>query len=307
MTKNSIRVWLTLCVVAMIVAACNRTTNKSEMVSKNIEVQGHRGCRGLMPENTIPAFLKAIDLGVTVLELDLAVNKNNELVVSHEPYMNALICLDSMGNEISKKDELSHNIYLMNMDQIRSYDCGSKFFERFPDQQKMQVSKPLLSEVVDAVDQHLLAKGLTPVRYNIEIKSQPIGDEKYHPSPAAFSDLVYQFVQTRMNPALVNLQSFDFRVLKYLNQKYPDIELAMLIENDKTIDQNIEELGFTPDIYSCYYKLLDESKISYLQSLNMKVIPWTVNEVAAIRDMKNWGVDGIISDYPDRVFKVLSE
>lgn len=306
MTRNGLI--LGLCFFTLFFSGCNKTSKQAEMTSKKeIEVQGHRGCRGLMPENTIPAFLKALELGVAVLELDLAVNKNNELVVSHEPFMNSLICLDSAGNDISKDDELIHNIYQMDMNQIRAYDCGSKFVKRFPNQSKMQVTKPLLEEVVNAVDNYLKEKNLPAVKYNIEIKSQPVGDDKYHPKPEMFSDLVYDFIQNKMDPKMVNLQSFDFRVLQYLNRTYPDIQLAVLIENTLTIDQNLEELGFTPEIYSCYYPLLDESKVKYLQSLNMQVIPWTVNDELAIRDMKKWGVDGIISDYPDRVFKVLSE
>lgn len=277
------------------------------MQSTHIDIQGHRGARGLMPENTIPAFLKAVALGTTTLELDLAVTKDGQLLVSHEPFMNSLTCLDPDGNEIAKEEELNHNIYQMSLEQIKSYDCGSKFYKRFPNQQKMKINKPLLSEVIAAVDQFVAKQNLRPVRYNIEIKSNPVGDSIFHPKPAEFSKLVYNFIVKNMDKQMVNVQSFDFRILKYYKENYPDIRLAVLIEDPNEIDANLENLGFVPDIYSCYHHLLDSQKIAYLHSLKMKVIPWTVNEKESIDQLITWGVDGIISDYPDRVIDAVSK
>jgi glycerophosphoryl diester phosphodiesterase len=275
------------------------------MSTKKIDIQGHRGARGLMPENTIPAFIKALELGVTTLELDLAVTKDMELLVSHEPYMNSLYALDTLGNEILKTEELKHNIYKMSYEEVKRYDVGSKFFDRFPDQVKMKVEKPLLIDLINTVNEYVEAVKIPAPYYNIEIKSDPIGDSIYHPDPAEFSNLVYDFIIQNMDTSRLNVQSFDFRILKYFKANYPAIRLAVLVENTASIEDNLKELGFVPEIYSCYHHNLDSQKISYLHSEGMKVIPWTVNEKTDIQRLINWGVDGIISDYPDRVIQLV--
>lgn len=279
---------------------------KTSMKDNKIDIQGHRGARGLMPENTIPAFMKALELGVNTLELDLAVTKDKELIISHEPYMGAHITLDSMGREISEANELSYNIYQMTYDEIRQYDVGSKYVERFPDQKKIKAHKPLLKELVDSVDAYLKERSLPPVYFNIEIKSLPEGDNLYHPEPEEYSRLVYDFVVEHMDKRYLNIQSFDFRILQYFHENYPEITLAALVENEFTIDENLDSLGFLPQIYSPYFRLLDQQKVAYLRSRNMKVIPWTVNEQSDIELVLAWGVDGIISDYPDRVIDAIN-
>ena len=291
-------------VLTLLVVQCSSITN---MKKKTLDIQGHRGTRGHMPENTIPAFIKAVDMGVTTLELDLAVTKDHQLVVSHEPYFGAHISIDSTGRPISPNDELAHNIYTMTYQQVATYDVGSKFHERFPDQMKMKVSKPLFKEVVDSVSRYCRAHGLADMRYNIEIKSLPEGDDKFHPTPDVFSQLVYGFIKENMEMSLVNVQSFDFRILQYFHQHFPEIVLAVLIENEQSIDENLTNLGFVPEIYSCDYTLLDQSKVDYLHDQGMRVIPWTVNNENDIREVISWRIDGIISDYPDRVIKAISE
>lgn len=300
--KNINNLWL----LALCATLTFCQSKKDPMKDSVLDVQGHRGARGLLPENTIPAFIKAIELGVTTLELDLAVTKDKELLVSHEPYMGAHLAIDSSGVEISKADELKHNIYLMTYEQIKSYDVGSKFVERFPEQEKLNVHKPLLKELVDEVNQYLKTNQLPPVRYNIEIKSGTEGDSVYHPTPAEYSQLVYDFITSEMDTTMLNIQSFDFRVLKYFYENYPEIKLAALVENEKSIEENLNDLGFQPEIYSCYFKLLDAEKVSWLQEKGMQVIPWTVNETQDIKKVLDWGVDGIISDYPDRVLELIS-
>ena len=286
---------------------CLLASCQKNIEMKKIDIQGHRGARGLLPENTIPAFIKALELGVTTLELDLAVTKDGELLVSHEPYMNPEIALDSLGNEIPEKEGLAHNIYQMTYEQIQKYDVGKKAHPRFPGQEKMKASKPLLIDLVTAVEDYRAENNLGPVWWNIEIKSDPRGDNLYHPAPDEYSKLVYDFIQENMDHKQVNVQSFDFRVLKYFNENYPDMVLAALVENENGIDENLKDLGFTPDIYSCYFKLLDAEKVAYLQEKNIKVIPWTINETKDIKMAIEWQVDGIISDYPDRVLKIISE
>jgi glycerophosphoryl diester phosphodiesterase len=277
-----------------------------QALNKKLDVQGHRGARGLMPENTIPAFIKALDLGVTTLELDLAVTKDNQLLVSHEPYMNPEMCLDSLGNEILDSEKYAHNIYQMSYTQIKAFDCGVKSHPRFPNQTKLKISKPLLSDVIDSVNNYLSLHNREAVFYNIEIKTQPEGDKKFHPTPEVFSDLVYTFIQKNMNPAYVNIQSFDFRVLKYFRKTYPEIKLALLIEEEADIDINLNSLGFVPEIYSCDFKLLSKENIAYLQSKDILVIPWTVNTIKDMNQLISWNVDGIITDYPDSLQSILN-
>jgi glycerophosphoryl diester phosphodiesterase len=274
-------------------------TVSAQIYIPKFDVQGHRGARGLMPENTIPAFLMAIDTGVTTLELDLAVTKDKQLVVSHEGWMSSLICLDPEGKEITEKNEKKHNIYQMTYDQVKAYDCGSRINPRFPLQQKMKTSKPLLVDAILAVENYIKGNALYEVDYNIEIKSEPEGDNKFHPKPPEFSDLVFNVIDQYLPWDRVVIQSFDFRVLKYWHEKHPGVRLAALVENLNTIDENIKALGFIPSIYSPEFTLLSKGEIKRCHDLKMRVIPWTVNEKKEMDELKNWGVDGIITDYPD--------
>lgn len=267
------------------------------------DVQGHRGARGLKPENTIPAFLAALDYGVTTLELDLAITKDKKVIVSHEPWMSAAICTQPDGQPIEAKTEMTFNIYQMTYDEVKQFDCGSKGNARFPEQEKMAVHKPLLRDVIAAVEDHIKSFSRYEVDYNIEIKSLPAGDNKFHPVPAEFSDVVYQLIDQYLPWERVVIQSFDFRVLKYWHEKYPEVRLAALVENKKSIDENLAELGFQPAIYSPDFKLLDREKVKYLKKLKMRVIPWTVNEEKDMLAIKGMGVDGFITDYPDRAAK----
>lgn len=253
-----------------------------------------------MPENTIPAFLKALDYGVTTIELDLAVTKDGQLVVSHEPYMSGEICLAPDGQPIDSKKEKEFNIYEMTYNQVRQFDCGLKVNDRFPAQQKMNATKPLLRDVIVAVEDYIRSYTQYEVDYNIEIKSSPDGDNQFHPTPEVFSDLVYNLLNDYLPMERVVIQSFDFRVLKYWNKKYPQVRLAALIENMKPVSTNLANLGFKPAIYSPHYKLLTKQKIDYLHDRKIRVIPWTVNEPDDMTKMKEWKVDGIITDYPDR-------
>lgn len=281
------------------------------------DVQGHRGARGLMPENSLPAFMLALDSGVTTLEMDLSISKDNQIVVSHEPWMSAEYCLDPSGKEIKTKDEKKFNIYKMTYEEVKLWDIGSKGNPRFPEQIKIKASKPLLSDVIVAAENH--AKNFTKYLpdYNIEIKSEPQTDGKFHPKPEEFSDMVYQLIDQYLPWDRVVIQSFDFRVLKYWHRKYPEVRLAALVENLKTIDENLKDLGFVPDIYSPDYKLLDKNEVERIhrktisrtpkagaKSSSMRVIPWTVNDEKEMLSLSEMGVDGIITDYPNRARKL---
>jgi glycerophosphoryl diester phosphodiesterase len=271
------------------------------IMAQKFDWQGHRGARGLLPENSIPAFKKALDLGVTTIELDVVISKDKQVVVSHEPYFSAGICLDADGKEIPKADEQKHNIYQYTYEQIKSFDCGSKGNKNFPEQQKMKVYKPLLTEVFTEMEKYRKEKNLPSFAYNIEIKTETDGDNVFHPEPAEFSDLVYEVIQKHVPFERVNVQSFDFRILQYWHQKYPQVKLAALVSNAKSLESNLESLGFTPQIYSPHFLLiLSKEIVEKVHKAGMLLIPWTVNEEGTMKRLKSWGVDGIITDYPDR-------
>ncbi len=284
----------------IILSACNFNE-----VNYDIEVQGHRGCRGLMPENTIPAFLKAIDLGVRTLELDLVISEDKKVIVSHEPYFHHHISTGPDGLQITKENEKEHNLYFLSYAAIKTYDVGLKKHPGFPEQMKMATFKPLLSEVVESAEAYAKRKRKRLPNYNIEIKRVKGLDYYYTPPVEQFVDLVLEEVSTLSIGDRVTIQSFDIESLQLVNDKAPQLTTALLIQNRNSVEENIEALGYTPDVYSCNFKLVDEELIKYCRSESIKVIPWTVNEIADIQRMVFLKVDGIISDYPDRVFEVL--
>lgn len=281
---------------------CSFVTQAQSYIPR-FDIQGHRGARGLRPENTIPAFLLALDSGVTTLELDLAITKDQKVMVSHEPWMSASICKTPEGSAFDSKDERKYNIYKMTYDQVRQWDCGSKGNNSFPQQQKMTTSKPLLSDVIVAAENHIKSYTRYEVDYNIELKSSPEGDNKFHPSPQVFSDLVYKLIDEYLPWDRVVIQCFDFRVLRYWHEKYPDVRLSAVVDNKKTIEENLDDLGFMPSIYSPYYKLLTKEDVKWLHDKKIRVIPWTVNETNDMLSLKGMNVDGFITDYPDRAAK----
>lgn len=285
-------------VIIIIILCC------THLHAQEFDLQGHRGARGLLPENTIPAFIKAMDLGATTLEMDVVITKDRQVVVSHEAYFSSRICLDPSGQSISKSEEKAHNIYGLNYEEIAKYDCGSLGHSNYPEQENMRVTKPLLVDVIKAAERH--AKGVTGflIYYNIEIKSSPDGDNVYHPDVGTFSDLVHEVIDKYLDPQRVVIQSFDFRVLQYWHETYPDIQLAALVANTNGVNGNLKKLGFTPDIYSPYFKLVNKSMVDKLKAENIRLIPWTVNEKDDMKRMVALGVDGLITDYPNRAKEV---
>ena len=273
---------------------------------RTYDLQGHRGCRGLMPENTIPAFLKALDLGVNTLELDVVISQDKQVVVSHEPYFNAEFSIKPDGTPVTKDEQKSLNLYAMPYAGIRQYDTGSNGNLRFPEQQKMKTCKPLLSEVIAAAEAYRKEKNLPTFAYNIELKSEETEYDKSQPRPEAFCDLVNAVLITANIAAeRVFIQSFDFATLQtwhegILAKKLLPARLAALVENIWGVDHNLKKLGFMPAIYSPYYQLLSRDAVEKLHLQGVKVIPWTVNTTADMRKMLDLGVDGLITDYPDR-------
>ena len=284
-------------------ASGNMTDNtaKETYMPGEFDKEGHRGCRGLMPENTIPAMLNAIGLGVTTLEMDVVITKDKKVVLSHDPFFNHDITTKPDGSYITAAEEKNFKIYGMTYAEVATYDVGMKPYPRFPQQQKMKVSKPLLSDVIDAVKNDMMTRRRPFPYYNIETKTTPATDGINHPGPAEFVDLLMGVIKEKGVEDMVIIQSFDFRTLQYLHVHYPEIKTAMLIEDTdkRTLEGQLKDLGFTPTIYSPAEKLVTDDLLNKCHQQNIKVIPWTVNTKEAIEKYKKMGVDGIISDYPN--------
>lgn len=276
-------------------------SSSEDLGAMAFDKQGHRGCRGLMPENTIPAMINAIGLGVTTLEMDVVITKDKQVILSHEPFFNHEITTNANGSFVNEKEEKNFNIYKMNFAETQQFDVGLKPHPRFQQQQKMAVHKPRLADVFDSVKNYMMMARRPFPFYNIETKSMPATDNIFHPAPAEFVELLMKVIKEKDVEQYIIIQSFDFRTLQYLHKHYPAIQTAMLIEDydKRTIEEQIKALGFTPTIYSPAYILATDEVIKKCHQQNIKIIPWTVNDKKEIERLKGLGVDGIISDYPN--------
>ncbi len=266
-------------------------------------IQGHRGCRGLYPENSIPAFEYALNLGVRVLEMDVCLSADGQVVVSHEPYMNARYASHPSGNPVLKEEESQLNLYQMRYSEIKRFDVGSRGNASFPEQKKVSTYKPLLSEVL-ALGEAFRKKTGEAIYYNIEIKSEP--SEYGLSQPASikdFSDRVQRVIRAHVANPFIILQSFDFAVLAYYHQVYPEVRLSALVESESP-QYTLDVLGFTPTIFSSSYQHLTPEMIQFCHSKGMQVVPWTINSTEKMQQFEAWGVDGIITDYPNRAPKI---
>lgn len=270
-------------------------------LTDSFDKQGHRGCRGLLPENTVPAMLQALALGVTTLEMDVCITADDQVVLSHEPFFNHEISLHPDGRPVTEAEEKSLNIYRMTYAQVSRYDVGLKPHPRFPRQVKMAAVKPRLADLLDSVKQYMMMARRPFPFFNIETKSLPAGDNVYHPEPARFVELLMGVIREKQLEDFVIIQSFDPRTLQYLHQHYPAVRTALLMEADdpRNLEQQLKDLGFSPTVYSPDWRMVNTPLIEDCHRRGIKIIPWTVNEAGKIRELKSMGVDGIITDYPD--------
>ncbi len=285
-----------LCLFLGLLASCHTT-------QAPFDWQGHRGARGLLPENTIPAFIKALEWGMTTLELDLAVSKDSQLIVSHDPWFNSDICQNADNSRLSKKEGENRLIWRMTVAEIKKYDCGSLGNPRFLSQQRMRVFKPTLTEMVEEVKAYCTAHKRPLPYFNIEIKSQPAWDESHTPSVKTFAALAVAHVKHLKIYEKTVIQSFDPRALEAVHALDGGLRTAFLIENEGTVASNLSKLSFKPSIYSPNYVLVDKKTVANCHAQNIRVIPWTVNEVADMKALIKMGVDGLITDYPDRIIR----
>ena len=171
----------------------------------------------------------------------------------------------------------------------------------FPLQQKMAATKPLLADVIDSVNQKMKTAKRPPLFYNIETKSNPEFDAVFQPKPSEFIELLMTVIKEKGIEDYVIIQSFDIRTLQYLHTTYPMIKTALLIEDfdKRSFTEQIKNLGFTPTIYSPAYQLVNADLVKACHKQQVKIIPWTVNDLPTIMKLKVLGVDGLISDFPN--------
>jgi glycerophosphoryl diester phosphodiesterase len=287
-----------------------------------LDIHGHRGARGHLPENTLPAFQRALELGVTTLELDCGITRDGVVVVSHDSTLNPDITRDADGRWI---DSDSLAIWHLTYDELQRYDVGrirpdTAYARRFPDQRPLDgIRIPKLEEVFSLVEQ----AGNTTVRFNIETKLSPL-EPSATASPEVFVRALLQAIAKAGVGARVSIQSFDWRTLRLVQTEAPHIPTAYLtaqgtsprtIPPDATASPwtaGFQLIGFGGSvarmvkaaggaIWSPYYGDLTRDRVKEAQALGLKVIPWTVNAESDIARLIGWNVDGIISDYPDRV------
>lgn len=293
---------LELLATVLLIIGCHTIRKDTRYVDlPAFDKEGHRGARGLMPENTVPAMIKALDLGVTTLEMDACITADSQVIISHDPYFNHFISTHPDGRPVTEEEEDSLRLFNMTYEQTSHFDVGIRPYEAFPQQEKINVSKPLLSSLIDSVEDYCRRNQLARPFYNIETKSNPATDNKYHPDPETFVRLLMEVIKSKKIEYRTIIQSFDIRTLQLFHKNYPGIRSSLLIDgnDNRTLDQQLKTLGFIPDIYSPAWKKVDKQLVEDCHSRKMKLVPWTVDDKASIDRLKQIGVDGIITDYPN--------
>jgi glycerophosphoryl diester phosphodiesterase len=284
------------------------------------DLQGHRGARGLAPENTLVAFARALSLGVSTLELDLAVTKDGVVVVSHDPLLNPDVTRGHDGQWIEKHFP---SFFSLAFEEVRKLDVGrlrpgTGYAAQFPDQVPVDGTRiPTLAEV------YALAKkaGNETVRFNIETKLDP-GKPSETLGPELFVDAVLKVVRSAGAASRTTIQSFDWRTLRYAQKIAPDIATVYLTEQQGHYQIQAGRPGPSPwlagfdvddyggsvprlvqaaggRIWSPLFRDLSPESVAEAHRLGLAVIPWTVNRTEEMESMLDWGVDGFITDRPD--------
>jgi len=264
---------------------------------------GHRGCRGLLPENTIASFKEAIKLGVHAVELDIVVTGDNKVVVSHEPFMSQTYCLKPDGTQLTSGEDQKYNLFQMSYEQIKQFDCGLKAHPRFPDQKDQKAYKPLLKEVIEVCEDFVKQNSHESIDYIIEIKSASKYYNIFYLEPYGYVKLVLETISGYDFKNRIVLKSFDVTILNEIKKQNPEIKVSLLVNRQEVISDKLKQLNFTPEILGPYYELLTKGEVAKYQDLGLLIYTWTVNEMSDIKRIQSYGVDGIITDYPNRVLK----
>ena len=290
------------------------------------DAQGHRGARGLLPENSLPGFARAMEIGVHTLELDVGVTAAGQLVVSHDQRLSPAITRDATGTWLAKPTPTINSLTLA---ALRTYDIGridpnSRYAKRFPEQTGLDgVRIPTLRQVIKLADG---ASGKT-IRYNIETKVRPDRPDETL-APDAFADRLVDFIKKAGIIDRVDIQSFDWRTLRRVQEIAPGLPTVYLsdqpwLDNIRssrsggslwTAGLDIDDAGGSVPrlvkaaggaVWSPDHLELDGEQLKLAHSLGLKVIVWTVNDEARMSALIELGVDGIITDYPDRLREVM--
>jgi glycerophosphoryl diester phosphodiesterase len=287
------------------------------------DLQGHRGTRGLAPENTLAGFERALDIGVTTLELDIHLTSDGVPVITHDPQLNPALTRAGGGQWVAEPAPL---IMSMTLAQLQAYDVGrlkpdTRYAQTYPEQQPADGQRiPTLAQLFERIK----ARGDERVRFNIELKLTP-QQPAVTPPPAAIVQATLDVIRLHRMEQRVSLQSFDWRILQEVKRQAPTIPLAALTIRQRSLD-NLSDGRWTAgltlaqhggsvpkmvkavgaQIWSPYFGELTPDLLREARSLGLKVIPWTVNDPSAIDNMLAWGVDGLITDYPDRARKAMA-
>lgn len=297
-------IFFLLLLTACIIAACAVKRAGVPSSYPSFMKEGHRGTRGLMPENTIPAMKKGLEMGAAFIEVDVYTSRDGKVIITHDYAVNADHTLDPRGKEMTKAEAAKFIFHQMDYEEIRKFDVGSMVYKPYPRQQKMKVSIPLLNDLIDSVEAFTKQHSMPGAIYNIELKNDPKYDGIYNAAPAELVEATMKVVKSKNIGNRFYIQSFDFRPLQYVHKTYPKVTVGFLTNDAKSnFGANIEKLGFVPDIYSPVFTLVTPELIGQAHGKNSKLVPWTVNTKEDMQRMISLGVDGIITDYPD----ILSE
>lgn len=252
---------------------------------------GHRGCRGIMPENTIPAFQKALELGANGIEWDVVVNKDKQLVISHEPFFQSSYCLDSNGNEI--KNESDFNIYNLTQEQIEKFDCGSKGNSKYPDQEKFKAYKPTVQEAFKILN--LENKTLL-----FEVKSEEKEYGKSQPYPEEFVQIILKEVENYKWKNNIIFMSFDANIINEINKQNSKLKCVYLTYSPfESLKNSLKDLDFKPYAVGMFHPTISKKEVIYAHENNIKVFAWTVNKEKDASHLKKIGIDALITDFPN--------
>lgn len=262
-----------------------------------ISVCGHRGLPSRFPENSTKGFVEAAKSGISGIEMDVVVSKNEEVILSHEPWFAHRICETPEGADYG-------NIFQCETEKVQSVNCGKIPLAEVPGRKPDFTPKPLLSDVIKAVE--AVDRGSEPpVEYFIELKSSPEVEFIYVPEHRRFADLVVQTALEHAPAERINIQSFDFRVLRHVKARYPQVACVLLTETEGSPEEKIMELGFIPKMYGCRHDLIDDSGSEYLKENGIKLIPWTVNDPDSAIRLIELGAHTLITDFPEQMMKLL--
>ena len=264
-------------------------TSSPIMGQSEYKIFGHSGCRGVYPENTIEGFKKAIEFGVDGIELDVVVNKNQELVISHESYIDTSYCLTN------KIDNESLNIYKMNISEIKDIDCGSKFVKEFPNQLKVKEKKPTYKE---------FKKELIDYQGDIlfEIKCDYDLVNEYFPDYEKYAKIIFE--ETRFSRHFDNIyfMSFDYRILNELFKIMPNSKYIYLSSN-KEFEKQIKLLNFEPFGVGIDFNIISQKIIDLVHNKKQVIYGWTINDEENSKSLTSMGLYGVITDYPNIIKK----